>query len=153
MDNLLNKKAPKFNLQDTNGNYVSIDKFIGQWLVIFFYPKDNTPGCTKEACLIRDDYAKIKSLNTEIIGINTDNLSSHLNFKEKYHLPFTLLSDPDGLICKKYDALMKFWFIKISKRRSVIINPEGMIKKIYPQVSPSQHSLEIIKDITLLQSN
>ena len=151
IDSLLNKKAPHFLLKDSNNKNMSLESFKERWLVIFFYPKDDTPGCTKEACLLRDDYSEIQSLNTQIIGINTDSVESHRKFQEKHKLPFALLSDEDGLISRKYYALYKLFFIKFSKRRSFIVDPQGVIKKIYKSVNPAIHSTEIISDLQLLQ--
>tara|TARA_Y100000022_G_scaffold192545_2_gene194830 strand:- start:5697 stop:6164 length:468 start_codon:yes stop_codon:yes gene_type:complete len=151
IDNLLNKKAPRFLLKDSNNKDTSLESFKEGWLVIFFYPKDNTPGCTKEACLLRDDYSVIQSLNAQIIGINTDSVESHRKFQEKYKLPFALLSDEDGFISKKYHALYNIFFVKFSKRRSFIIDPQGVIKKIYKSVNPAIHSTEIISDLQLMQ--
>ena len=149
--NLLNKKAPKFTLMDANNKPVSLSLFRGKWLVIFFYPKDNTPGCTKEACLLRDDYSKIKSLNANIIGINSNSTASHKNFQAKHKLPFSLLSDPEGFTSEKYDALFQLFFIKFSKRKSFVIDPQGIVKKIYTSVNPSIHAKEITNDLQLLQ--
>ncbi len=151
IDNLLNKKAPSFSLKDSNNKDTALENFKGHWLIIFFYPKDNTPGCTKEVCLFRDDYSQIKSLNTKIIGINTDKIESHKNFQTKHNLPFPLLSDIDGLISKKYFALFNLLFINFSKRRSFIIDPQGVVKRIYKTVNPAIHSTEIINDLQLLQ--
>lgn len=151
IDGLLNKQAPSFNLMDVNKKSTSLKIFKGKWLVIFFYPKDNTPGCTKEVCLMRDDYNTIQSLGAQIIGINTDTVDSHKQFQKKHKLPFALLSDTDGLISRKYFALNKLFFIQFSKRRSFIIDPKGVIKKIYKSVDPAIHSTEIISDLQLLQ--
>ena len=151
IDNLLNKKAPHFFFFFSNNKDTSLESFKNRWLVIFFYPKDNTPGCTKEACLLRDDYSEIQSLNTQIIGINTDSVESHKRFQEKHKLPFALLSDTDGFISREYYALYKLFFIQFSKRRSFIIDPQGVIKKIYKTVNPAIHSTEIISDLQLMQ--
>ena len=151
MNSLINSKAPEFNLKDAGGNTISLDYFKGRWLVIFFYPKDDTPGCTKEACNFRDNYSGIQSLGAHVIGISLDKTTSHQKFKEKYQLPFMLLSDPQGKVAKKYGALFKFMFIKFSKRHSFIIDPQGLIRKEYRSVNPSTHSNQIIADLTTFQ--
>jgi peroxiredoxin Q/BCP len=152
MNSLINSKAPEFNLKDAGGNTISLDYFKGRWLVIFFYPKDDTPGCTKEACNFRDNYSGIQSLGAHVIGISLDKTTSHQKFKEKYQLPFMLLSDPQGKVAKKYGALFKFMFIKFSKRHSFIIDPQGLIRKEYRSVNPTSHSIQIIEDLKALQA-
>ena len=151
MNSSKNSKASDFNLKDEGGNIISLSYFKGKWLVIFFYPKDDTPGCTKEACNFRDNYSGIQSLGAHVIGISLDKTTSHQKFKEKYQLPFMLLSDPQGKVAKKYGALFKFMFIKFSKRHSFIIDPQGLIRKEYRSVNPSTHSNQIIADLTTFQ--
>ena len=151
MNSLKNSKAPSFKLKDESGNIISLDNFKGKWIVIFFYPKDDTPGCTKEVCSFRDDYSAIKSLGAHVIGISLDKTTSHEKFKEKYQLPFMLLSDPQGEVAKKYGALFKFMFIKFSKRHSFIIDPQGLIRKEYRSVDPSTHSIQIVNDLKVLK--
>ena len=151
MNSFKNSKAPDFKLNDESGNIISLDYFRGKWVVIFFYPKDNTPGCTKEVCNFRDDFSTIKSLGAHVIGISLDKTTSHQKFKEKYQLPFKLLSDPQGEVAKKYGALFKFMFIKFSRRHSFIIDPQGLIRKEYRSVNPTTHSIQIIDDLRTLQ--
>lgn len=148
----INQSAPSFSLYDAHEALHNLDDYKNHWLVIYFYPKDNTPGCTKEACALRDDSAKFKDLNTKIIGISTDNSKSHLNFSQKQALDFTLLADPKGAVSSAYDALFKLGPIKFSKRHSFIIDPLGKIAKIYRSVSPSVHSQELIDDLQQLQA-
>ena len=151
MNSSKNSKASDFNLKDEGGNIISLSYFKGKWLVIFFYPKDDTPGCTKEVCNFRDDFSAIKSLGAHVIGISLDKTTSHQKFKEKYQLPFKLLSDPQGEVAKKYGALFKFMFIKFSRRHSFIIDPQGLIRKEYRSVNPATHSIQIIDDLRTLQ--
>ena len=151
MNSLINSKAPEFNIMDASGNKISLSDFKGKWLVIFFYPKDDTPGCTKEACNFRDDYSAIKLLGAQVVGISLDKITSHQKFKEKHQLPFILLSDSQGKVAKEYGALFKFMFIKFSKRHSFIIDPQGLIRKEYRSVNPSTHSIQIINDLKVLQ--
>jgi len=147
----INQPAPDFSLADAQGITHSLKNFQGQWLVLYFYPKDNTPGCTKEACSLRDDLAQFKSLNATVIGVSTDNSASHLKFIEKQSLNFSLLADSDGKVSASYKALFKLGPIKFSKRHSFIIDPEGKITKIYRSVSPSLHSQELLSDLAQLQ--
>lgn len=146
----INQAAPDFSLSDAQGTKHTLKDFSGQWLVLYFYPKDNTPGCTKEACSLRDDNQQFKDLNATVIGISTDTSASHLTFIEKQSLNFTLLADTDGSVSKSYNALFKLGPIKFSKRHSFIINPEGQIMKIYRSVSPSLHSQELLTDLQQL---
>ena len=145
--------APEFSLYDQNNKRQTLSDYHGQWLVIYFYPKDDTPGCTREACNFRDDILKIHELNSRVIGISTDDISSHKEFSEKYNLPFPLLADPKGETAKKYAAFFSFWPIKFAKRHSFIINPEGKIVKIYRDVDVKTHSQEIINELTKLINN
>lgn len=147
----INQPAPEFSLYDANKSLHKLDDYQGQWLVVYFYPKDNTPGCTKEACAIRDDYEEFAAVNCKVIGISTDKSTSHLIFSEKQSLPFTLLADPDGAVSKAYDALFKLGPIKFCKRHSFIIDPEGKIAKIYRSVVPGLHSQELLRDLQQLQ--
>ena len=149
---LLGFKAPTFKLKDSNGNYVTPLTFEGQWLVIFFYPKNDTPGCTKEACNFRDNYSLIKSIGANIVGISLDGSSSHQKFSAKHGLPFMLLSDPNGTVTKAYGALFQFFCIRLAKRHSFIIDPCGLIRKEYRSVNPATHSDQIIKDLKFLQA-
>ncbi|WP_080523091.1 peroxiredoxin [Methyloprofundus sedimenti] len=147
----LHQKAPDFALYDAHEKLYQLSDYRNHWLVIYFYPKDNTPGCTKEACAIRDDSEAFANMNTKVIGISTDNSKSHLGFSTKHSLPFTLLADPEGKVCAAYDALFKLGPIKFCKRHSFIIDPDGNIVKIYRTVSPSLHSQELLKDLQDLQ--
>jgi len=150
---LLNTTAPSFVLLDAHGKQHKLEDYQNSWLVVYFYPKDNTPGCTKEACALRDDYQKFVDLDTKIIGISMDNSHSHANFTTKQSLNFTLLADPKGKVSQAYDALFKLGPIKFSKRHSFIINPKGKIVMIYRSVSPSLHSQELLADLRELQKN
>ncbi|MCK5355174.1 MAG: peroxiredoxin [Methyloprofundus sp.] len=147
----LNQSAPNFQLDDAHGAPHKLAGYKGHWLIIYFYPKDNTPGCTKEACALRDDSEEFTRLNTKIIGISTDNSNSHLKFSEQQSLPFTLLADTDGKVSAAYGALFKLGPLKFCKRHSFIIDPAGKIAKIYRSVSPSLHSQALLQDLQQLQ--
>ena len=142
--------APGFVLSDQYRKVHSLIDYQGQWLVLYFYPKDDTPGCTREACNFRDDIVQIRELNAEVFGISVDNAESHAKFAEKHGLPFALLSDADGDVAKEYGALMSLGPLKIAKRHSFIIDPEGKVAKVYRKVNPDKHSEEIIADLTTL---
>ncbi|MCW9012879.1 MAG: peroxiredoxin [Gammaproteobacteria bacterium] len=142
--------APEFSLIDQNNKQRALLDYRGSWLIIYFYPKDDTPGCTKEACSFRDDIHQINQLNAKLIGISMDSQSSHKNFAEKFHLPFPLLADIDGQVSQQYGALMSLVLFKFSRRHSFIVNPQGEIAKIYREVDPDNHSTEVISDLTTL---
>ena len=145
--------APAFELQDQQLKVHKLGDFSGQWLVLYFYPKDDTPGCTKEACNFRDDYHQLKALQSQVIGISLDDTSSHEEFAEKYSLPFPLLADVNGDTARAYGALWKIGPIKFAKRHSFIIDPEGIIRKVYRDVDAETHSQQIITDLKQLQSS
>jgi len=147
-----NDKAPDFKLPDANGRLHQLAEYSGQWLVLYFYPKDDTPGCTKEACYFRDDLAKLEALGAKVVGVSVDDGKSHIAFAKKYNLPFPLLSDKDGLVANQYGALTNLGLVKIAKRYTFLIDPEGRIAKTYFSVDTSRHSQEIIDDLTRLKS-
>jgi len=145
--------APNFKLADQQNKFLQLSDLRGQWVVLYFYPKDQTPGCTKEACNFRDNISGIKAKNAVVLGVSVDDNESHSAFAEKHDLPFKLLSDTDGKIAEQYGALRNLWVTKIAKRHSFIIDPEGKIAKIYRKVSPASHVGEIVSDLDELQSN
>jgi thioredoxin-dependent peroxiredoxin len=144
--------APSFNLPDANGNTVSLESFHGQRVVLYFYPRDNTPGCTKEACAFRDDYAEFEAQNVVVLGVSTDDAKSHTKFATKYHLPFPLLIDESGTVAAAYDSygLKKFMgkeYMGIT-RNTFVIGSDGKIEKIYKKVKPDHHSQEVLADLS-----
>ncbi|MEK7638791.1 MAG: thioredoxin-dependent thiol peroxidase [Patescibacteria group bacterium] len=143
--------APDFALQDQNGSVRTLAEYKGKWLLIYFYPKDDTPGCTTEACTIAEVYDEFKALGVEVIGISKDSPQSHQKFAAKYHLPFTLLSDESTDTIKAYGAWQKKTLFGRTamgtKRVSYLINPAGKIEKVYPKVDPANHALEILEDV------
>lgn len=145
--------APDFSLLDAQGKTHRLADYVNQWLVLYFYPKDDTPGCTKEACSFRDDLHKLEKLGAKVVGVSVDNGQSHSAFAKKYNLPFPLLSDKDGLIANKYGALMDMGLIKVAKRYTFLINPQGNIAKVYLSVDTSKHSQEIIDDLEKLKAS
>jgi peroxiredoxin Q/BCP len=144
--------APDFTLKSELGNQRSLADYKGKWLVLYFYPKDDTPGCTTEACSLRDVRDDIAALGAEIVGISADEASSHEKFKAKYSLNFALLSDPKKKVIEAYGAWGKKMFGKVGiLRRTFIINPEGTVVKVYGRVTPLGHGEQIIADLTKLQ--
>lgn len=139
--------APDFSLIDQYKKTHQLSDFKDKWVVLYFYPKDDTPGCTTEACNFRDDIMEIQALGAEVLGVSIDNAESHAKFAEKHGLPFLLLSDPKGSVAKSYGSLMSLGPLKLAKRHSFIINPQGKLAKIYRKVNPSSHSEEIINDL------
>lgn len=143
--------APDFELKDADGAVHTLSQYRGKWVVLFFYPKDNTPGCTREACNFRNDSIHFEAANTVVLGINTDNAERHKSFSAKYSLPFSLLVDEGGEISRLHGSLFKLGPIQFSKRHTFIISPDGTIAKIYRSVSPSKHSREVLSDLELLK--
>jgi peroxiredoxin Q/BCP len=143
------QKAPDFTLPDENGETRSLSEFSGNHVLLYFYPKDDTPGCTTEACNFRDDYSQYQDNGVVILGVSPDSPSSHARFKAKYELPFTLLADEDHQVCELY----KVWGPKKSfgkeydgvHRTTYLIDPDGMILKVFQKVSPADHSAEVLK--------
>jgi peroxiredoxin Q/BCP len=146
----LNTKAPDFNLPDQDGKLHKLSDYKGKWVLLYFYPKDDTPGCTKEACGIRDEFKNFKNLNIVVLGVSADSSESHKKFSQKYKLPFTLLSDESKKVLKKYGVWGKKKFMGKEYegilRTSFLINPDGKIVKIYEQVKPDIHAKEVLKD-------
>jgi len=143
--------APNFSLPDNQGRQVNLNDFKGKWVVLYFYPKDDTPGCTTEACHFRDDFKLLENLGAQVVGMSIDDSFSHKKFAEKYNLPFPLLSDASGEVASLYGALNNFLVIKLAKRYTYLINPQGKIAKIYLSVDTSKHSQEIIEDLKKLK--
>lgn len=143
--------APSFTLNDAQGQTHYLSDYLGKYLVLYFYPKDDTPGCTKEACHFRDDFTRLEQLDTKILGISLDSSESHSAFSKKYRLPFPLLTDTNGQVADSYNALQNLLVAKIAKRRTFLINPAGKIAKIYTNIDTSKHSQQIIDDVKILQ--
>ena len=142
--------APNFNLQDQNGEWHTLDNYKGKWVVLFFYPKDQTPGCTTEACNFRDNIFEFEKLNAQILGVSVDDVESHQAFSEKYSLPYPILADVNKECATEYGVLGKFMMMTIAKRQSFLINPEGSIVKLYKKVDPDTHTKEVIVDLKQL---
>ena len=158
--------APQFNLSDQAGQIHNLKDYAGKWILLYFYPKDDTPGCTKEACGFRDNLPKFKKLpppspdtgearrGIEIIGISIDSVAKHKKFAEKYKLPFTLLADEDKKVIGLYNVWQKKKFMGReymgTVRMSFLIAPNGKIAKIYEHVKPELHPAEVLQDLKTL---
>jgi thioredoxin-dependent peroxiredoxin len=142
-------KAPAFSLKNAQGKTVKLSDFKGQKVVLYFYPKDMTPGCTKEACAFRDDYAELQKRGAAVLGVSADDQQAHQKFTEKYSLPFPLLSDPDHTMLEKYGAWVeknmygkKYMGVA---RITYIIDEEGKIAHVFNKVKPETHSQEVLQ--------
>ncbi len=144
------KPAPDFNLPDQNNQRHTLADYLGKWLVLYFYPKDDTPGCTTEACAFRDDLSRLTAMGAAVVGISVDDTGSHAAFAKKYHLPFALLADQTTETAAHYGALMNLGFIKFAHRYTFLIDPQGKVSKRYLSVETSRHSKEIIDDLRAL---
>ena len=142
-------KAPNFSLQDQNNITHTLSDYEGQWVVLYFYPKDDTPGCTTQACDFRDAVKRIIASKSVVFGLSLDSVASHKLFAEKYNLPFSLLADEAGEVSELYDSL--HWLKSYSKRNTFIVNPKGNIVKVYLSVDPKTHSEMVLSDLDSLQ--
>ena len=148
----INTKAPDFTLPDKDGNPVSLSDFRGRKVVLYFYPRDNTPGCTRQACAFAAAYDRFRSMDVAVIGVSKDSVSSHLKFAQKYDLPFILLSDPELQAIQAYDVWKeKKLYGKVSMgvvRTTYIIDEQGNIEKVMPKVKPDTNAAEILEYLT-----
>lgn len=142
-------KAPDFSLSDQHGNTVSLADYAGKKIVLYFYPRDNTPGCSRQACAFAGAYEDFKTMNVAVIGVSKDSVASHVKFAEKYSLPFTLLSDPELQAIQAYDVWQeKKNYGKVSVgvvRSTYIIDENGVIEKVMPKVKPDTNAAEILE--------
>lgn len=137
--------APEFALPDQSGALRRLDEFRGQWVVLYFYPKNDTPGCTTEACAFRDDWTAIRARNAQIVGVSVDDPVSHAGFAAKYRLPLTLLADPRGEVVARYGALVNLLGFKFARRHTFVIDPEGRIHRAFLKVDPAKHAREVLE--------
>lgn len=136
--------APEFELPDQNGQLHSLEDYRDQWVVLYFYPKDETPGCTTEACEFRDNIFAFKDLNAQILGVSLDDIESHKAFAENHGLPFPLLADVEGDVSSAYGVKTRMFGMTVAKRQTFIIGPDGEIAKHYEKVTPEGHSKEVL---------
>jgi len=143
--------APEFTLKDQDGRLVSLRDFADKkWVILYFYPKDLTPGCTREACSFRDSLARLQPYNAQVLGVSVDDSASHYSFSNKYRLNFPLLADSDKVTTKAYGALA---FYRVARRMTFIIDPQGKIRKIFRRVRPATHLDELLAALRALQAN
>ena len=148
------KKAPEFELESSEGGEVKLKDLRGKTVVLYFYPKDDTPGCTREACAFRDNQAALKKKGVVVLGVSGDSLASHEKFKSKYKLNFPLLSDPDRAVAKKYGA----WGEKVLYgkktvgmiRSTFVIDGEGVVRKVFPRVKVDGHAEKVLEAVAAL---
>jgi peroxiredoxin Q/BCP len=143
--------APDFALPDQNGRIHHLGDYAGRWLVLYFYPRDDTPGCTWEACRFRDDIGILGDLDAAVVGVSVDGARSHADFARKYQLPFALLSDPDGQTAAAYDSLLNLGVVRFARRRTFIIAPDGRIAARFDKVDPADHAQEVARTLRTLQ--
>ncbi|HKQ30839.1 MAG TPA: peroxiredoxin [Burkholderiales bacterium] len=143
--------APAFELKDQEGKTHRLEDYRDRWVVLYFYPKDDTPGCTAEACNFRDDLPKLRALGVQIIGISVDSSASHAQFAKKFSLPFPLLSDEGGTVATRYGSLWSMGPVKFAKRHTFVIDPQGKLARIYRDVKPDEHSRQVMDDVKQLQ--
>lgn len=148
--------APDFTLKDQDGRERTLSEYKGEWVLVYFYPRDNTPGCTKEACTLRDEYEDFRRLTITIFGISGDSVESHAKFAKKHDLPFPLLADTEKEVMKAYGSFGKKKFMGREYegifRNSYLIDPEGKLRKIYEKVKPAEHAKEVIKDVQTMSA-
>lgn len=143
--------APRFTLSDQDGKTRSLADYRGHWLVLYFYPKDDTPGCTTEACKFRDEYKLYLERGVDVLGVSIDSRESHERFAKKYDLPFPLLADTDGAVAKQYGAYWSLGPLRFARRYTFLIDPKGNIARAYYKVRPGEHSANLLKDLQVLQ--
>lgn len=142
-----NTNAPDFHFRAPSGELRSLSTFRGQWVLLYFYPKDDTPGCTMEACTLRDEFPNFQKVDAVVIGVSADSEKSHDAFVKKYNLPFLLLADQGRKLIRAYGV-----GTLLAKRASFLIDPNGIVRKVYRQVVPAKHAEEVLKDIRILSS-
>lgn len=146
------KKAPAFSLPADDGSTVSLKSLAGKKVVLYFYPKDDTPGCTTQACSFRDNIFAFRERGAVILGVSLDDVDSHVEFAEKYSLPFSLLSDADGSVAERYGVLRNLGVMKLAKRETFLVAPDGTIAVHYQDVDPEGHSARVLADLDRLRA-
>lgn len=152
-DVAVGQPAPGFELTDQDGELHSLEDYRDQWVVLYFYPKDDTPGCTTEACEFRDDIFKFRRMGSQVIGVSLDDEASHKAFAEKHGLPFPLLADTEGVAADAYGVKGSFAGMTIAKRQTFLIDPQGLVAKHYEKVDPDTHSKQVLADLEALQAD
>ncbi len=143
--------APAFELRDQDGETRRLADYGGRWVVLYFYPKDDTPGCTTEACRFRDEVPRLRELGAQVLGVSVDDRESHAAFAARHHLPFPLLADRDGEVARAYGAYFGLGPLRFAKRHTFLIDPEGRIARIYRKVKPASHTDEVVAAVAELR--
>jgi peroxiredoxin Q/BCP len=146
------EQAPEFELPDQTGQLHSLEDYRDQWVVLYFYPKNETPGCTTEACEFRDNIFAFRDLNAQILGVSIDSVDSHRSFAENHSLPFPLLADVNGVTADAYGVKTRMLGMTVAKRQTFIIAPGGNVAKHYVDVQPDEHSVQVIADLKQLSA-
>lgn len=146
----IGEPAPEFELPDQDGQLHSLEDYRDSWVVLYFYPKDETPGCTTQACEFRDNIFAYRKLNAQVLGVSLDDVDSHKDFAENHSLPFPLLADSDGMVADRYGVKTRMFGMTVAKRQTFIIGPDGTLVKHYEKVKPETHSAEVIADLEKL---
>lgn len=144
---IVGSPAPEFELPDQTGQLHSLEDYRNQWVVLYFYPKDETPGCTTEACEFRDNIFAFRDLNAQILGVSLDDVESHKEFAENNSLPFPLLADTEGTTSTAYGVKTRMFGMTVAKRQTFIIGPDGNVAKHYQKVKPAEHSTQVLADL------
>ena len=139
--------APAFDLRDTRGVHHKLTDYRGRWVVLYFYPKADTPGCTRQSCKFRDDWQQFQAMGVALVGVSADSQAANAAFALKFHLPFPLLSDTGGAFARQYGAWMNLGITGFPRRYTYIIDPDGRVAKVYTDVAVSEHSAEVIQDL------
>jgi peroxiredoxin Q/BCP len=145
-------RAPEFELEDQTGQLHSLEDYRDQWVVLYFYPKNETPGCTTEACEFRDNIFAFRDMNAQIVGVSIDSVESHRSFTENHSLPFPLLADIDGTAADAYGVKTRMLGMTVAKRQTFLIAPDGRIARHYEKVKPDEHSEQVLADLKLLNA-
>jgi thioredoxin-dependent peroxiredoxin len=143
--------APDFELQDQHGKVHRLTDYAGRWLVLYFYPRDDTPGCTEQACRLRDDIGVLGDLDAAVAGVSVDDVASHAAFAEKYRLPFPLLADADGRVAAAYGSLLNLGLVRFARRQTFIIDPNGRIAIHFTKVDPASHVQQVAQALRSLR--
>ena len=142
--------VPEFELSDQSGQLHSLEDYRDQWVVLYFYPKDGTPGCTTEACEFRDNIFEFRKIDAQILGVSLDDVESHQKFAEHHDLPFPLLADMEGKVSEAYGVKTRMFGMKMAKRQTFLISPDGTLAKHYEKVNVNKHSAQVLTDLKAL---
>jgi len=144
--------APAFRMQDQSGNWHTLEQYRGSWVVLYFYPKDFTPGCTKQVCAFRDDITALREAGAQVLGVSLDDVASHAGFAKEHSVPFPLLSDADKSVARSYGVLSSKLGFEYARRDTFLIDPSGKLARHYENVDPQQNVKQVLADLATLQT-